>query len=216
MAETEVVRAVKALSELRCFHRHEELLVVRGWKSLERWTGAHQRITIVRSVQHDGPWRLTRNEFDLTCAVALGMGVKQAAAELGVEWATARTRIRRALHKLGLRCCAQLPAFWHGMSGTPSMSRADDGTELLIFDSECLRHALAKELTSAQRDLLRAILLGMNTEQIARHRNTSVHTVAKQLRALFQRFGASSKGELASKVLFTFAGSGLPPPGSGT
>jgi DNA-binding NarL/FixJ family response regulator len=192
---------VKALSELGRFHSHEELLVVRGWKSLVCSAGADQRISIIRAVHHDGPRRLTRNEFDLVCAAALGMGVKQTAAEFGVEWATARTRIRRALRKLGLRNCAQLPAFWHGLTGTPSLSRADDGTELLIFESECWSHASAEGLTSAQRDLLRAILLGMNTEQIARQRNTSVHTVAKQLAALFQKFGASSKGELASRVL---------------
>jgi len=181
--------------------RHEEVLVSRGWKTLTWCAGVTQRISLVRSLHGDGPRRLTSAEFATVRAVALGAGAKQAAAELGVEWATARTRLSRALHKLGLRGCSQLPGFWHALSGQPSSERLSNGTELLIFEARCLDDAVAAALTGAERDLLLAVLAGLGTAQIAERRNTSVHTVANQLAILFRKFRASTKGELASRAL---------------
>lgn len=183
------------------FAAHEELLSLRGWNSICWSAAADQRISIVRPLDATAARRLTSNEFDLACAVAVGIGVKQAAAELGLEWATGRTTLSRALHKLGLQSCAQLPLFWHGLSGTVCRSPADETTELLVFVSRLDRHALPVRLTSAESDVLRAVLVGLNNQQIARHRITSVRTVANQLATLFQKFGASSKGELAAKAL---------------
>jgi DNA-binding CsgD family transcriptional regulator len=183
------------------FQRHKELLVRRGWKSLQWCAGARQSISIVRTSDGQDRRRLTNNEFDLATTVAVGFGLKQSAAELGLGWATARTTISRALRKLGLRSCAQVPAFWYGLSGAVSFSRAGDGTELLVFESRLDVTALAVPLTSAERDVLQAALLGLNSQQIARNRSASVRTVAKQLATLFQKFSVSSKAELASKAL---------------
>lgn len=163
--------------------------------------GLTQRISLVRSLNSDGPKRLTLTEFATVRIVALGAGAKQAAAELGVEWATARTRLSRALHKLGLRGSSQLPSFWHALSGEPTSERLSNVTELLIFEARCFEHAVADSLTAAEQDLLQAVLAGLGTEQIAERRNTSVHTVANQLATLFRKFRASTKGELASRAL---------------
>jgi DNA-binding NarL/FixJ family response regulator len=179
----------------------EDLLVRRGWKALQWSAGARQRITIVRTVDGHHDQRLRRNEFDLARAAAAGQGVKQAAAELDIEWATARTTISRALTKLGLRSCAQLPAFWYGLSGAVSCSPMGDGTELLVFESRLDDLALTIPMTNAERDVLQAVLMGLDNQQIARRRSASVRTVANQLAILFQKFSVSSKGELASKAL---------------
>jgi DNA-binding NarL/FixJ family response regulator len=144
---------------------------------------------------------LTSGEFELASTVAVGFAVKQIAAESGLEWATARTMLYRALRKLGLRSCAQLPAFWHGLSGPVSSSRTADGGELVVFESRLDGQAHAMPLTSAEREVLQAVLLGYKSKQIALQRNTSVRTVANQLATLFQKFGASSKAELAGKAL---------------
>jgi DNA-binding NarL/FixJ family response regulator len=193
--------SAESLSRSHCFERHEELLVLRGWKSLQLSAGDRQCISILRRLDSCGPRRLTRTEFDLASAVAAGFAVKQVAAELDLEWATARTTISRALRKLGLRRCAQVPAFWHGLSGAASSSRVADGEELLVFESRLDAHGLAVRLTLAEREVLQAVLAGHGNQQIARQRNTSVRTVANQLATLFQKFGASSKGDLASKAL---------------
>jgi DNA-binding NarL/FixJ family response regulator len=144
---------------------------------------------------------LTSSEFELASLVALGFAVKQIAADLGLGWATARTTINRALRKLGLCNSAQLPAFWHGLSGTASRSRRHDGSELLVFESRLDDCAPAIPLTSAERDVLQAVLWGYDNQQIAQQRHTSMRTVANQVATLFQKFGASSKAELAAKAL---------------
>jgi DNA-binding NarL/FixJ family response regulator len=183
------------------FRRHEDILVLNGWKSLNRSIGLRQLISIVRALGGDSPWRLTSSEFDLVRTVAVGFAVKQAAAELGIEWASARTTLSRALRKLGIRGCAHLPGFWHGLSGALSLSRVGDGTELLVIESRLDVQSLPVPLTSAEHDVLQAVLMGCNNQQIARQRNTSIRTVANQLATLFQKFSASSKAELASKAL---------------
>lgn len=188
-------------SEVRRISRHEELLVVRGWVTLGWSAGSTQRVSIVRRAVGDGPRRLTRAEFAAVQAVALGAGVKQAAATLGIEWSTARTRISRALRKLELRSSSQLPGLWHALMSECTSSRADDGTELLIFEAPCSTSGLAPFLTNAENDLLQAVLTGLDTREIARRRNTSARTVANQLGTLFRKFRASTKAELASRVL---------------
>lgn len=179
---------------------NEDLLVARGWRSLEWSPGPPQRICIVREPERPGPVRLTPREFELVRAVATGRCVKQAAAEIGIEWATARTRLSRGLRKLGLRTSAQLPAFWHGLLGAFTREPGADGTEMLVFESPCSSRAPTC-LTSAERELLQAILRGMSSEQLARQRGTSVRTIANQLARLFRKFRASTKSELASRAL---------------
>lgn len=201
MTSAKPLCSAKAIGPRSSPHEYEDLLVLRGWKWLYRMTDVHQSIWMLRMVETNGPRRLTRNEFTLASMVAMGFAVKQAAAELNLEWATARTAIRRALHKLGLRSCAQLPAFWHGLSGVVEASRADDGTELLVFESRLDGHALWVPMTSAERHVLEAVLIGRDNQQIARQRNTSARTVANQLAMLFRKFGVSSKGELAARAL---------------
>jgi DNA-binding NarL/FixJ family response regulator len=188
------------------FHQHEELLVLGGWKGLEWSAGVCQSVTIVRTPDRSDHRYLTATEFELASAVAMGVTVKQKAADSSIEWATARTALNRALRKLGLRSCAHLPAFWHGLCGTASCSRMEDGNERLVFESRLDGHPRGISLTSAERDVLQAVLVGHNNQQIARHRHTAVRTVANQLSTLFQKFGASSKAELAAKALILSAG----------
>ena len=187
------------------FRRQEELLVVRGWKSIDRSAGARQCISIARMPDDCDHCHLTSSEFELASTVAAGFAVKRIAAELGLEWATARTTLHRALRKLGLRSCAQLPAFWHGLSVAAASSRRADGSELLVFESRLDGQARALPLTSAEREVLQAVLLGHKSQEIALQRSTSVRTVANQLATLFQKFGASSRAELAAKTLLLLA-----------
>ena len=188
------------------FAQHEELFVRSGWKWLEWSAGVQQCVTIVRSPDRSDHRSLTGTEFELASAVAMGVAVKQTAADLNIEWATARTALNRALRKLGLRSCAQLPAFWHGLCGPASRSRMADGSERLVFRTRLDGHPRGVPLTSAERDVLLAVLVGRNNQQIARQRDTSVRTVANQLATLFHKFGASSKAELAAKALLLGAG----------
>jgi DNA-binding CsgD family transcriptional regulator len=180
---------------------HETLLVLRGWKALTWSAGTDQRILLLRRLDADGPYRLSINELALVHAVAAGGVVKQAAGDVGLRWGAARAAISRALQKLRLRSCAQLPAFWHGLSGPVSASRAGDGTELLVFESQLDNRASWPAMTQAEREVLHAVLLGLDHQRIAVQRRTSARTVANQLASLFRKFNVSSKAELAARAL---------------
>lgn len=191
------------------FAKHEEVLALRGWSSLHWRIGVQQRICIRRTPDAPDPQRLTSTEFALAGTVAVGRAVKEAAAELGLEWTTARTALSRALRKLGARSCAHLPALWHGLSVTAASCRDSDGMELLVFESRLDADDLTLGLTGAERAVLQAVLTGQDNSEIARQRNASVRTVANQLAALFRKFDVSCKGELAAKALRLDAGGEL-------
>lgn len=60
--------------------------------------------------------------------------------------------------------------------------------------------APAPTLTAAETEVLKAVLDGRTNAAIARQRGTAVRTVANQVAALFRKFGASSRLDLARRA----------------
>ncbi|HVL69945.1 MAG TPA: LuxR C-terminal-related transcriptional regulator [Vicinamibacterales bacterium] len=60
--------------------------------------------------------------------------------------------------------------------------------------------ALPPRLTRRERDLLKAILDGCSNKEIAARHHRSVNTVKNQLAVLFQKFGVSSRLQLAVRA----------------
>ncbi|MBE2254514.1 MAG: helix-turn-helix transcriptional regulator [Myxococcus sp.] len=58
----------------------------------------------------------------------------------------------------------------------------------------------APALTAAERDVMALVLAGKSNAAIARHRGTSVRTVANQVASLFRKLKVGSRAELAAKV----------------
>ena len=67
----------------------------------------------------------------------------------------------------------------------------------------------AYELTPRELDVTRAIARGLGTGEIAADLHLSVHTVRDHIKAVFEKVGVSSRGELVHKV---FAEHYAPPP----
>jgi DNA-binding NarL/FixJ family response regulator len=59
----------------------------------------------------------------------------------------------------------------------------------------------ARELTSTEVELLRALLRGASNAEIAAMRQKSVKTVSNQVSALLSKCGAASRAELAARWL---------------
>ena len=51
-------------------------------------------------------------------------------------------------------------------------------------------------LTKAEHDVASSVYDGCSNEEIARRRNTSVHTVGNQLAAIYRKTGVSNRHEL--------------------
>ncbi|HWI05945.1 MAG TPA: helix-turn-helix transcriptional regulator, partial [Solirubrobacteraceae bacterium] len=64
-------------------------------------------------------------------------------------------------------------------------------------------------LTHREVDVTRAIARGLGTGEIATHLHLSPHTVRDHVKAIFEKVGVSSRGELVHKV---FAEHYAPPP----
>ncbi|MCZ7680271.1 MAG: helix-turn-helix transcriptional regulator [Sandaracinaceae bacterium] len=57
------------------------------------------------------------------------------------------------------------------------------------------------ELTDAEREVCRMILLGRSNAQIATARHTAPRTVANQVASIFKKLGVASRAELLARLL---------------
>jgi DNA-binding NarL/FixJ family response regulator len=75
-----------------------------------------------------------------------------------------------------------------------------DGVRYLMLSFPVQGGEPAPQLTAAEREVLQAVLDGRTNASIARDRGTAVRTVANQVAALFRKFGASSRLDLARRA----------------
>jgi DNA-binding NarL/FixJ family response regulator len=59
---------------------------------------------------------------------------------------------------------------------------------------------LLADLSPAERDVARGVLLGQSNAAIATARSTSPRTVAKQVASIFQKLGVGSRAELVGRI----------------
>lgn len=71
-----------------------------------------------------------------------------------------------------------------------------DDEEFVVFSWSTTELVLPESLTEAERDVLRRWLEGASALEVARARRVSVRTVQNQLRAIYQKLGVSSRGEI--------------------
>jgi DNA-binding NarL/FixJ family response regulator len=181
---------------------HWDTLCVRGWNAIRhRIAFGQRRVMLRRSIGVDNARRLSRREFQLIYLTALGLSGKQAAAELRLSAVRVRAVSSAALQKLGLEGSSELPSFWYVLGHHATRLRVGSDMEVLVFEMPFTFPRPLTQLTSAERQVLLDVLLGYHNSQIAERRCTSARTVSNQLTALFAKFGAASRAELAVKAL---------------
>lgn len=177
---------------------HDKTLLEDGWDRLHHRTAERRRYIFL----FRGPLERTRlsvREFQTVYLTALGLATKEVAAELDLAPVSIRATSVRALRKLGLRSCAQLPAFWHILGKAPRQVEVWP-SELIVFRAGLELSELA-ELTGAERAILLDVVSGDSNLAIAARRGTSRRTVANQIATLFDKYQVSSRVELAAKAL---------------
>lgn len=122
----------------------------------------------------------------LTLTLTLrGQSLKQVAIELNVSNALA-CRIRRdALNKVGAENLCQFVIGCASGSIT-GFERPTLGTEGVVL-----------EMTQAEYDVARQVVLGLSNATIAQRRGTAQRTVANQLASLYRKLKVQSRLELA-------------------
>ncbi len=179
-----------------------DLLMARGWSRFgSEITLGYHRVVVQQGPEAAPRQRLTAREFQVAARAALGQPSKRIGEELSIAAATARGATERCVRKLGLASSVQLPLLWRTLcSPCRSFSQQGDPATYLLFQTSLSALAL-HELTQVERLLVRHLLLGDRTRDIAAHRAVSARTVANQMAALFRKLGVSSRGELIARVV---------------
>jgi len=81
----------------------------------------------------------------------------------------------------------------------------DIGTGVLDVAGVSLRprHARFGSLTVAEQEVAAQVVRGATSEEIAKARGTSVHTVQNQVRGIYTKLGVSSRAELVRLLTAT-------------
>lgn len=182
---------------------HAHTLMRCGWDVLQhRVQGGQQRILVRRKLnQRANRERLTLREYQVVCLAATGLASKEIAGELQLSATAIRAILSRAMRKLDLRACSQLPAFWYGLGEQPARLSRNESSEELSFDSILVLSEPAERLTLTEQKVLLQVISGEDNREIATKRGTSARTVANQVAVLFRKFGTFSRTELAARSL---------------
>lgn len=74
------------------------------------------------------------------------------------------------------------------------------GEDLVVVSLPSDAEVCAPALTRAEREVVRDVLAGCATTEIARIRGRSPRTVANQLASIYRKLGVSSRAELAARL----------------
>ena len=85
-------------------------------------------------------------------------------------------------------------------SGTKATRFTVAGEELAILSFPVLEPELPEDVTQAERDVVRLVILGKSNAEIARERGTSIRTVANQMQSIFKKLGVFSRAELIARL----------------
>ena len=114
---------------------------------------------------------------------AKGATVKEIAAELGLTPSNAARLIQVGMRKLGASTQAELITILTREREEPPVSR------------------LSARLSRAEREVVQLVVRGASNAEVAAARQTSVRTVANQLRAAYEKLGVDSRRTLTALVL---------------
>ncbi|HVZ37553.1 MAG TPA: LuxR C-terminal-related transcriptional regulator, partial [Polyangiaceae bacterium] len=156
------------------------------------------------------PRRLTPREECVAALVAMGQSNKEIAVDLGISQSTVATLLGAALDKLGLASRTLLPLFWRDLQGRAWSVGGSKAALVALCHSHRDDPGGLSLLSPAERSVAQALLEGLSDRGIARARNSSRHTIAKQLSAIYRKLGVRSRTELASKLSVEAAHTGAP------
>jgi len=200
-----------ALRDIRHCMRASPELTVTLWQGLLDGDWAlvmhadhgEQRLLLARQNLRDTgvSQALTARERAAAKLALLGRSTKYVAYELKVSLSSASTLVASAIKKLGLRSRVELTEIFGLTRGTlPGdlcAHRFDAEGELYVLFQAPLRKLQPPGcLTEAEREVVLGVLSKQSNAEIARARQTSINTVANQLRTVYSKLGISGRFEL--------------------
>lgn len=171
-------------------------LVAGRWSVVE-WIDTDARRYLVAHVNHVSardPRALSPRELDVAEFLVQGRSTAEIAYALGLSAGTVSRVARGVLRKLGAARRMDLSALFGDVA--PWRAELEDSNVVLL--SAGANAELWSRLTTAEADVVRALLKGERTKTIARRRGVSERTVSTQLATVYARFGVRGRAELAT------------------
>lgn len=195
-----------------------EAIVAGAWSLVEHFDADGHRCFLARRNSHAAP-ALSERELQIALRASLGHSNKHIAYELGLCSSTVAAQLTSAARRLGV---ASREVLLHAFAvlGRDSVERAglaahliaDRRSDLAIrvarfdhdgFDYAVIRIAIAPSLpaslTTAEAEVAALVVEGLSNAAIAKRRNTSVRTVANQLRSVYSKLSIGSRRQLCSR-----------------
>jgi DNA-binding NarL/FixJ family response regulator len=172
-------------------------LVAGEWSLVDRWESDGRRYVAAYRNRPEvaDPRALTGHERAILHYAARGASNKEIGFALGLPSGAVATGVSQLLRKLRCRRRSDLlpfasPANW-------AVLDVDIDEDLRVASARFdVRPVILDELTAAEREIARLLLRGATNIEMARARQTSPNTIAKQLRALFTKLDVTSRTEL--------------------
>ena len=198
-----------------------EAIVAGAWSLVEHFDNDGHRCFLARRNPHPVP-ALSERELQIVLRASLGHSNKHIAYELGLCSSTVAAQLTSAARRLGV---ASREVLLHafavlgsdgaerialGAAATPPIERraGDPTIRVARFDHDghdyaviriAIAPSLPPSLTAAEAEVAALVVEGLSNAAIAKRRNTSVRTVANQLRSVYSKLSVGSRRQLCSR-----------------
>lgn len=176
-------------------------LVDGTWSLVDHWESDGRRWIAVYENRPRVPDPRALNPVDRAIAqlVALAASNKEIAFALGLTEGSVAGSVHRILRRFKCRRRVDFIAM-AAAKNVGSISIDGDEVELLASSAR-VRDAVTRNLTKAEHEVAELLVRGASNAAIARKRNVSIHTIAKQVRAVLSKLGAANRSDLAKRLL---------------
>lgn len=178
-----------------------EALVAGRYSLVDRFDSDGRRYVVAHVNEpgvHD-PRGLSKTEAIVAGWAARGHSDKLIAYELGMASGTVSAHLARVFKKLGVRTRAEMVRQLRAPSDVTKLD-LPNGADVLVFSAPATQ-LRAPELTENERAIAEDVGRGVRNADIARRRNVSERTVAKQLTRIYEKLGVTSRVELARRFV---------------
>jgi DNA-binding NarL/FixJ family response regulator len=180
-----------------------EGLVEGRWSLVDHFDTDRRRfvVAVKNDPTYPDPRGLTMRERQVAEFVGLGHSCKEISYTLGISQSAVTNCTARVQSKLDLNSLTDLAGFFAPSGLRSKLAEVSiQGEDLLVGAYPLINEDRVEGLTEAERAVLAHLIAGSTNSDIAQKRQTSEHTVANQVQAIFRKLGVMSRSELAARL----------------
>jgi len=178
-------------------------LVDGRWSLVDHFDSDQRRfiVAVKNDPEMPDPRGLSARERQVAEFFGMQRGVKEIGYIFGLSPSTVAHTLSRVQRKLELDSKSELAAFFSPSGMRARLAEVEFASENIAVGSQPLTDSRAlAPLTDAEREVAIMLMQGATYATIAGSRNTSEHTIANQVQAIYGKLGVRSRTELAARA----------------